>query len=317
MYRVDTLRNAALLSTRPEDAIRFLETAARVRPTDPDVWEDLASFHLYAAAQRSEIALMTVAGFAVISSDVLPGSDPDGHVLLGLKAARTGRDLQPLIPGPHLRLGTFANRLSRSEPWHVHLDRAKRVGFVEPDVWFVCGKVAADRGDWPRALADWRESLARDPRRLAAIGRAAGRVPPDEFRAKGLPDDPAIWFAIAPQLFHDKSDPARADWMRAIAARCSRTEPMNVAGFVAWGSALEEVKDAPGAIAAWRRATDRFPTVSSLRDRFAAFLEAEELYEDALPVLEWLTARKPDGTNQHRLTATQHALKLKADINRP
>src|SRR5439155_11484228 len=117
-----------------------------------------------------------------------------GHVAAALSAARAGRDSQPLVPGPHLRLGTFADRFARTEPAAVHFDRAKRVASFEPDVWYVCGKGEADRGDWPAALADWRESLARSPKRLGAIARtAAGRVPPEQFRAGALPDDPTVW----------------------------------------------------------------------------------------------------------------------------
>jgi hypothetical protein len=52
------------------------------------------------------------------------------------------------------------------------------------------------------------------------------------------------------------------------------------------------------------------------RRQLAARLESEELYEDALPVLEWLTSARPDdGGYRNRLAATRHALKLKADIN--
>ena len=45
-------------------------------------------------------------------------------------------------------------------------------------------------------------------------------------------------------------------------------------------------------------------------------LEAEELYEEALPVLEWLTTHEPDtGSYAARRSAAKHALKLKAEIN--
>ena len=183
--------------------MRFLEVATRVRPNDPDVWEELALAHLLAAAQSGHTSLAGVIGFAAIAEtpDVLPGGDPDGHVSAALRAARTGRNLQPLAPGQHLRLGTFADRFARSEPARVHFDRAKRVGSVEPDVWYICGSAAAKNGDWPSAMADWREALVRSPLRLAAIVRAtAGRVSPEEFRARALPDDPALWFAAAREL---------------------------------------------------------------------------------------------------------------------
>jgi hypothetical protein len=320
-WQADRLRTVAGTVPRPTDAVPFLEAAARVRPNDPGVWEELALAHLLAAAESSHTALTALVGFAALAEmpNDLPGGDPDGHVTAALKAARMGRNLQPLAAGPHLRLGAFTDRFARSEPSQVHLGRAKRVGSVEPDVWYVSGRIAAARGDWTAALADWRESLVRSPRRLAAIARlAAGQVSPEEFRIKGLPDDPALWFAAAPQLFPDEIAPERAAWMRAIDERSTRREPESVAGFLAWGSALEELSDGAGAIRVWRRGVERYPDDVQLHDRLAARLEAEELFEDALPVLEWLAARRPGvGNYGHRLAAAKHALALKADIDRP
>jgi hypothetical protein len=67
-----------------------------------------------------------------------------------------------------------------------------------------------------------------------------------------------------------------------------------------------------------RRAVERFPAEVTLRDRLAKRLEAEELFEEALPVLERLTDHQPEnGGFRHRLSAAKHALKLKADIDRP
>ena len=168
---------------------------------------------------------------------------------------------------------------------------------------------------WPTGGKRWRVS----PRRLQAIARtASGRVPPARFREQTLPDDPAVWFAVMPQLFPQESDPGLAEWLRAIAARCLREEPSTVAGFLAWGSAFEELADVPAALRVWQRALERFPDDRLLHDRLAARLEAEELYEGALPVLEWLTVHQPDnGTYRDRLAAARHALKLKADIDKP
>ena len=82
------------------------------------------------------------------------------------------------------------------------------------------------------------------------------------------------------------------------------------------GSALEELRDGPRAIRVWRRAAERFPDDVVVRDRLARRLEAEELYEEALPELEWLTARQPSNSGfGHRLAGAKHALKLKAEID--
>jgi O-antigen ligase len=317
--RVDRLRAAAALSARPEDAVRFLDVAARVRPNDPEVWEELASAHLMAAAEAGQTALAALIGFAQAAypPEVLPGSDPDGHVVAALRAARMGRNVQPLAAGPHLRLGAFADRFARSDPAAVYFDRAKRVGRAQPDVWYVAGKAAAARGDWASALADWHESLTLAPRRLQAIARAAsGRVPAVLFREQALPNDPAVWFAVMPELFPYESDAGREEWLRAVVTGYARGEPTTVAGFLAWGSAQEELANPSAAIRVWRRAIERFPDNVSLHDRLTARLEAEELYEDALPVLEWLAAQQPDnGGYRDRLAAAKHALKLKAAID--
>lgn len=317
VYRVEVLRSAAQ-AAETEYAIRYLEALARLRPNDPETWGDLATAHLRAAAVQGEAALASVAGgIALIDTpDLFPRIDTEGHIAAAINAMRTGRDLQPLVPGPHMRLGAFADRLARTEPPSVHFGRAKLVGQAQPDVWYVCGKEAAERGDWPAALADWRESLSRSPRRLSLMAQAAAsHVPPAEFRARALPDDPAIWFAATPYLFPETNDPERVAWLQAIAARSARVEPESMGGFTAWASALEELNDGPGAVRVWRRAVEHYPDDIRLRDRLAARLEAEEMYEEALPILEALSSLRPDGTYQNRLAAAKHALKLKAEIN--
>ena len=120
-------------------------------------------------------------------------------------------------------------------------------------------------------------------------------------------------------MFPDPDDPARAAWLRATAGRWeSGPEPAALAGFTGWASTLEELGDGTGAVRVWRRAVERFPEETAPRDRLAARLEAEELYEEAVPVLEWLTARHPShGGYAQRLEAARHALKLKSDIDRP
>jgi tetratricopeptide (TPR) repeat protein len=324
--RVDGLRSAAraVADRRPpwrDEAIRYLEAAVKIRPNDAAAWGELARTRLAAVADRQAAALATAAGpvaFVLPPRDP-PAADPDGNIAAALKAARAARTLQPVLAGPHLQLGTFADRLARSEPAAVHFDRAKRVAGFDPDVWYASGAAAAARGDWPAAFADWRESLTRSPRRLPAIARAAaGRVPPEQFRAAALPDDLELWFAATPFLFPDPLDPRRAEWLNALAARgAAGPEPGTPAGFLAWASALEDLGEAETELGVLRRAAGRFPDEVPVRDRLAGRLEAAELYDEAVPVLEWLMARQPDNRRfPDRLEAARHALKLKADIDR-
>jgi hypothetical protein len=201
----------------------------------------------------------------------------------------------------------------------AHLARAKRVAAFDPDIWYTSGRVAADQGDWSSALADWRESLVRSPKWLGVIARrAATHFTPDELRTRLLPDDPAVWFAATRFVFPDPDDLARVAWLRVTANRWEAgPEPAALAGFVAWATTLEELDDGTAALRVWRRAVERFPEETTPRDRLATRLEAEELYEEAAPVLEWLAARHPKNSDYgHRLEAARHAIKLKADIDR-
>ena len=325
-YRATAYQDVAIALSRsssPErrdDVIRLLEAVTRIRPDDPTAWELLMFTHLAASTERQQATAAAVAGFAVLagSADAATTGDPDGHIAAAIRAARNARACQRLSPTSHLVLGTYASHFTRAEPATVHFDRAKRIAAFDPDVWYSSGRAAAWRGDWPAAAADWRESLARSQKRLQPIGRlASSRFSPDEVRSRVLPDDPAVWLAATPFIFSPTDDMGRVAWFKAIADRSLAVpEPTTIAGFIVWTTALEQLGDSVGALRVWRRAVERFPDDVVARDHFAAALASEELYEEAVPILEWLIARHPNpGEYRERLAAARHALKLKAEIN--
>lgn len=278
---------------REDRATAFLETATRLRPDDAELWSRLSAAYLAA-----------------------------GHELPALRAARTARDLGPLLSGPHLRLGTYSGLLARTEPATVHFDRAKRVGGFDPDVWYLSGAAALARGETAAAWSDWRESLRRDPRRLGPIVRAAGRtLPTAEIRDRVLPDDPEIWVAATGFLELDAA--GQRTWQRAATARWkTRADagdvPTSETEWIAWAGTHERLGEPELALAVWRLAWERLPASAVIRDRLAEALEAEERYEEAVPHLEWLLARSPtDGRLRDRLDAARHALKLWREIAGP
>jgi tetratricopeptide (TPR) repeat protein len=320
------LTAAAALRTRGEEyldvAISYQQAAVAIRPTEPAAWYDLMASHLAAANFRWQAAVTALAGGGAIVKllDPTAATDPNGHMTAALQAARQARNRQPLYAEPHLVLGSYTDRFHRSEPWSVHLDRAKRVGSSESQVWLIRGQVAASQGDWATAMSDWREALLRSPQRLPSIVQFVnGRLTPEQFRTHVLPDDPVLWYAATPLLFPNSADPARRAWIQAAINRWSGgPEPDTVASYIAWGTALEELKDPAVALRVWQAAVTRFPDQLAPRDRLAARLEAEEEYEAAIPLLEWLIAREPSNSHYtERLAAARHALKLKADIDRP
>jgi O-antigen ligase/tetratricopeptide (TPR) repeat protein len=303
---------------RWQKAITFQEAATRLAPDDAEVWNELAALHLAAAAEESDYPFVAAAGPVAAARpplDPTPAAVAD-HVLPALRAARTARDLCPVMAGPHLRLGTFAHLLVQGDPAAAYFDRAKRVAAYDPDVWYLSGAAALRRGDEAAAWADWKESLRRSPRRLAAVVRAAAaKLPPDQLRAKVLPDDPATWVAAADVLFADDDDPAgRQGWLRAAAARWAAAPPVRAEDWVTWAHTLERLGDPAAALGVWRRAAERFPDSREVLDGLAARLEADERYDEAVPVLERLAREHPGWVNRDRLESARHGADLRRQI---
>jgi len=217
-----------------------------------------------------------------------------------------------------MTLGTYSQHFKRCEPAAVHFARAKKIASHDPEVWYASGRSAANHGDWSGAVADWKQSLVRTRKKLPAIAwQVSAHYPPEQLRATLFPNDPELWLLATPFVFAVSDDVGRAVWYRAIADRwAAGPDPETLPGFISWAIALDKLGDQAGVLSVWRRATDRFPDESLPRDRLADALADEELYEDAVPVLEWLIAREPEKPDhRERLAAAHHALKLKAEIN--
>ena len=303
---------------RRERVAELLEAAARLQPDDAEVWARLSAAHFATAHERSATAFISVAGFLAAADppDAIAGDD----VIPALKAARTARDRCPLLPGPHLRLGAYSHRMTRSEPAAVHFRRATVGGGFDPDVWYLAGSAALARGDLDAACENWRESLRRDPRRLALIVRAASRhLGAAELRDRVLGGEPVLVVAAAEYLDAD----GRRTFLRFAADRWrtradGRTLPSTKDELAAWATAHERLRELPAAVGVWKAALERFPDSERLRDRLAAALEADERYEEAVPHLERLLGRNPrDGSLRDRLDAARHALALKRQIDAP
>jgi tetratricopeptide (TPR) repeat protein len=294
--RLKEAANLTLKSTVPErwaNAAAYLEAAARQWPDDAEAWSRLSAVLL--EAERAE-----------------PGHD---HLPAALRAARTARDRCPLIPGPHLRIGTFASAFAQCEVPAVHFARAKRVASFDPDVWYLSGAGALARGDRDAAWDDWRESLRRSPARLELVVRGATpHLTAEDLRTRVLPDDPAVWVAAA--KFVDGE--TKAKWLRAATGLWASSHPERENGWIAWAEALEELGEPAEALEVWRDGNKRFPESVTLSDRLAARLEAEERYGEALPLLEWLSRQNPENGNfRDRLDAALHAQKLRREIGVP
>jgi Flp pilus assembly protein TadD len=293
-----------------------------VRPTDSQLWKFLMIAHLAAATERQVAARAAVAGTVTIAvnDEVAIHGDPDGHLSGALRAARSVREQQPLQRVAHQIIGLYADRFTVCEPARVHFHRAKLTAPSDPDLWYWSGRGAARDGDWDTALSDWRECLKHSTRRLRPIiATAAAHISPREIRFRLLPDDAGVWLAATPYIFPDRQSEGRKEWLRAVVARWSQgPEPTDLASYLAWNNSLMELGEHDEAERLLRRVMERFPQEPEPRNRLASRLEADERYEDAVPILEWLAAHAPDrGDYRERLAAARHALKLKAEINTP
>lgn len=328
---VNRLRLAAarLLETDGADrwtrSAEYLEKAIRAHPGDGELWNELAATHLSALTEHSgfEPVLAGVGGIAAANPPEHPlGIDIKSHVLPALRAARRARDLSPLLPGPHLRLGEFAEFLARTEPAETHFTRAQFVGRYDPDVWYLSGVEAYKNGQHDKAWKDWRESLSRSPRRLTRIVQMANRtLSAEQIREKVLPDDPALWVQSTALLFPvDDPDPERqAAWLRAAMARWAELGgPGQPADWILWARTHERLREWPLALKVWREAVKRNPESELVHDGFAQRLEADELYGEAIEQLEWLVRFSPHSSVfRDRLEAARHGLELEKELAKP
>ena len=275
--------------------IEWLEASVAADPHNPDAFFQLAQAHLDASAERGTSGI---------------------HIHAALRALRTARELCPLVAEVHARLGLFAGHFSRSEPALVHLERAKLILKTDSQIWYACGVEAAKAGEPANAIAQWKRSLELSPSQLRPILRTAKQtLSPADILRMVLPDDPVVLLGAAEELYPDrlKQRAERRPFLEraTIGERPGATVPQWIAVATACGE-LERIGDARQA---WGRALELDRDGLPAHEGFARFLEAEELYEEALPQLQWLLAKRPtDPDLRLRYKAAVHGAKLQREI---
>ena len=299
--------------------IEYLEASTAANPINPEAFFELAQAHLDAATDLGPTPAEAVAGPVLprrARSERYSPEMLERHILPALRALRTARDLCPLLPEVHARLGLLAEYWSRSEPALVHLDRAKLLLKSDPEIRFACGVEAAKAGDRARAITEWKKSLELSPKQLRPILRAAGKsLSPEEMLRSLLPDDPVVLMGAADELYPNRRTQRSERRPFVERAAAGHRPDATVVHWVASATANEELNRGADARRAWERAleldSDRGPT----RDGLARFLEADEQYADALPHLEWLLAKNPNDPGYRlRHKAAVHGAKLRREI---
>lgn len=290
---------------RFEKRIDYLTQRTRVSPTSSTVWYELAQAHSDAAA-------------AARTSDGFPTETVERHILPALRALRTARNLCPLEPRIHARLGVYASFFAESEPPLTHLERAKRLLPSDGDIWFACGAAALRGGDVAAATTNWRRALELNPATLKAIVRSAAGFPPEQLRDTVLPDDPAVMVAAADELFPGRArtgDERHPFLARALAAVERRNLTLGELNAVA--AAGDELDQPTEVKRMWDRAVKENPDDQPIRTAAAGWYERQEFYPEAVAELEWLVRQAADSRDlSDRLRAARHGAKLQQILTR-
>lgn len=303
--------------------------AVNVRPDDASLWNDLAAARLADALDRTNRPAAALVGSA--ANYLLPIDTPnlayrDSHLIPALQAARTARNLCPTLAGPHLRLAALAELFDPPQSPMWYLERAKSVAPADAEIYYLSGLKALEAGQRSTAWADWKEALSRSSSVLGSIARATRRPwPPDgqplsleELQTHVLPDRPLLWVETANVLYPDRT--SRSEERRSLLQSAHNRwrkgpNPSSAYEWRIWGDVCEELGDNESTLEVYRRGYEAFPDDQPLRDRLATRLEAEELYAEALPHLQWLRLKQPQRLDlRDRLDAAHHALKLQQDI---
>lgn len=320
-YRADQFRLAADQAFWQGDSterVRFLKARAALQPDDPLAQGDLGQGILDQVIERSWQPAGAVAGVAGIHR--LPGSafpplTADPRLAEALRAFRTARGLNPLLPRPHARMGQYAEAFSATEPAATHFARAKRLVPHDPDVWAASCRDAIRRKEWDRAWDDGRQSLTLSPRNLAMIVQAARPyLTTEEIRTRLIPAEPVALMRSSEVLFPDpvqRTESARLFLEGAIDAL---PEQPTADQWAAVAQAHEALGHPTEAANAWVEAVTLAPRRYDLREQYAQWLEREEVYDEAMVQLEWLMQRRPnDSTLIDRHDAARHGARLLKD----
>ncbi|HEY2784805.1 MAG TPA: O-antigen ligase family protein [Fimbriiglobus sp.] len=313
--RAERIRSGAVIAAKEDSnaydlRIRYQEARAEVVPDDPNAFIDLAQANFDAAL--------------AVDNGRFESNEAIKYVCDGLKATRTARDLCPVIPQPHFHLGLY-KQLDEREHGHkffvsadsaeVYFDRVTKLIPIDPEAWYAAGVEAYDRGALESAWKKWKRSLELSDRQLAPILEAARKkgITDKQLLDELLPSDAVILMKTADQLYPnpDTEKASRDPFLQRAAEILKTKSSPSVAELEVLARVCENNNDREGARAAWYRAVNADPNNLGLRDRFATWLEGDELFDEAIPQLEFLKAKSYGGDNvRDRVLAAKHSRDL-------
>jgi len=192
-YRLTAFRAAHSKAADLDQAVTYLEAAARLMPDDADVHADLGQVYLdVGQGERDrlldrlrywdQVAALIAAGdaqsLAVRLAVLREVPRPDrarlrgdlrqdvfnDAVLPGLRHMVAARRLCPLLPRPHMRFAAHTAELTRADPPGKYWERALILASYDPDLWFYAGVQRLQDGRAEEAWTAWRKSLELTPK---------------------------------------------------------------------------------------------------------------------------------------------------------
>jgi tetratricopeptide (TPR) repeat protein len=311
-------RNAYRYSLPDHLSLRreFLERATLVSPNDPDAWLELAILRFEQA--RMDYRMACAAGMGLpsvitITEDVaiLPHNDA---LRDAMAAARRARDLQPLMPEPHIFLAQGHAVMTVKDTPRQYLDRAVLCAPTDAQLYTYRGIEAIRRGDSKAAFADWTRAMSLSRQQIDAILKMAkGMLTSEQILREVLPAEPLVIRTALEQLypFWTTSDPTlRRPYLEAIIALDGRSDwPGRDWEAIALANA--ELRNDSDAERTWLKALEKEPRSHDIRNRFAAWLEETERYPTAEEQLNYL--RDNGASSQdilRRIEVVRHARRL-------
>lgn len=316
--RAERYATAAIAVSRGVEEDRFDRRialcGARVglSPDDPESHSQLSRAY-FEAAIAAEPGLQ----YGVVEKESIPEPIVKKYIEPGLRAARNARSASVYIPVAHMRFALYRDFCVTADPAASYFSRVKLLMPYDPEAWFASGTEAFKRNDFNAATTDWKRSLALNSRQLVPIMKtASNKMKTEEIRDRLLPDDPSVLLSAADILFPDRvnqKEERRPFLTKAKKIGESQPNP-STKSLMAMAQIQYETGKREKAMEAWIQAVNSRPNDTNLRQKFAAWLESEELYEALVTELEWLKSKGFPVTD--RLDSARHALDLKAIIDK-
>ncbi len=264
--------------------IQLLQAAVKSRPNDPLYWNELGQAY-------------TVKGLR------FPLGDEKRIQMIrqALQAWVLARDLGPLLPQPHARIGSFRRYLSQGDAEVDYYERARKLAPRDSFIWFLCGQQKYNSGSWDDAWEDWNQSLQLDSEYIHEIvSHASQKLSSEELMNKILPDSWELVLDSVTVLFPNKPEnkEQRVPFLRKASEIMARDlEKLKPSEMHQLGLIYFEMGENDKGIDTFHLAISRDPRQSDWQLELIQFLRSIESFDKALDEINVMLRDRPTDLN--------------------